>query len=224
MSLYRDFNDYMNLSEELLLALNRELLPDGTIHWQERQIDMSPPFKRVKFMDIISEKSCLTIAQLWDEAEVNAHIKKQFPEEPLPPTFGKMLELLFDCYVEKTLIDPTFVTYYPKAISPLSKTSRLDERETERFELYVAGMEIANGFSELNDPLEQRKRFEEQLRNRESGDDEAQMIDNNFLQALEYGMAPAAGEGIGIDRLVMLYSGASSIKEVILFPLLRPKE
>jgi lysyl-tRNA synthetase class 2 len=178
----------------------------------------------MKFMEAISEKAGLTIEQLWDEAAVKGHIKKHFPEEAQPPTFGKMLELLFDFYVEKTLIEPTFVTYYPKMISPLSKTSRLDERETERFELFIAGMEIANGFSELNDPLEQRKRFEEQSRNRERGDVEAQLIDNNFLQALEYGMAPAAGEGIGIDRLVMLYTGAPSIKEVILFPLLRPKE
>ena len=222
--LYRDFNDYMNLTEELLLTLNRELLPDGTILWQDQKIRVAAPFKRVKFMEAISEKAGLTPEQLWDEGQVRTHIQKHFPEEPVPPTFGKMLELLFDFYVEKTLIEPTFVTYYPKEISPLSKASRLDERETERFELYIAGMEIANGFSELNDPLEQRKRFEEQLRNRERGDEEAQLIDNSFLQALEYGMAPAAGEGIGIDRLVMLYTGAASIKEVILFPLLRPKE
>jgi len=222
--LYRDFKDYINLTEELLLTLNRELLPDGAIQWQDQKINMAPPFKRVKFMEVIAENSGLTLEQLWDEGQVKGHIQKHFPKEPVPPTFGKMLELLFDFYVEKTLIEPTFVTYYPKAISPLSKVSRLDERETERFELYIAGMEIANGFSELNDPLEQRKRFEEQLLNRERGDDEAQLIDNNFLQALEYGMAPAAGEGIGIDRLVMLYTGAASIKEVILFPLLRPKE
>lgn len=222
--LYRDFNDYMNLTEELLLALGRELLPDGSIQWQERKIPVAAPFRRVKFMEAIGEKSGLTPEQLWDEEKVKGHIQKHFPEEPVPPTFGKMLELLFDFYVEKTLVEPTFVTYYPKAISPLSKVSRLDERETERFELFIAGMEVANGFSELNDPLEQRRRFEEQLRNRERGDEEAQLIDNNFLQALEYGMAPAAGEGIGIDRLVMLYTGAASIKEVILFPLLRPKE
>jgi lysyl-tRNA synthetase class 2 len=135
-----------------------------------------------------------------------------------------MLELIFDKYVEPALIEPVFVTYYPKAISPLSKVSRMDQRETERFELYVAGMEIANGFSELNDPVDQRCRFETQLQDREKGDDEAQLLDNEFLQALEYGMPPAAGEGLGIDRLVMLYSGANSIKEVILFPLLRPKE
>ena len=222
--LYRDFNDYMDLTEQLLLGLGRELLPDGALIWQEKRIVLEPPFKRVKFMEAIAEKTGLATGQLWDEECVKEHIQRHFPDEPLPPTFGKMLELLFDCYVEKTLVDPTFVTYYPKAISPLSKGSRLDDRETERFELYIAGMEIANGFSELNDPLEQRKRFEDQVRARERGDDEAQLIDTSFLQALEHGMAPAAGEGIGIDRLVMLFTGAASIKEVILFPLLRPKE
>ncbi len=222
--LYRDFNDYMDLTEQLLAGLSRGMLPGDAIQWQDMKIALTPPFKRVKFMEAIAEKSGLKPEQLWDESAVQLHIKKHFPEEPLPPTYAKMLELLFDNYVEKSLVEPTFVTYYPKAISPLSKTSRLDERETERFELYIAGMEIANGFSELNDPLEQRKRFEEQVRNREKGDDEAQLIDNGFLQALEYGMAPAAGEGIGIDRLVMLFTGAASIKEVILFPLLRPRE
>jgi lysyl-tRNA synthetase class 2 len=222
--LYKDFNDYMSLTEELLLGLNRDLLPDNTIHWQEKTISLQPPFKRVKFMAIIAEKTGLALEELWNEEILKKFIARQFPAEPLPPTYGKMLELLFDFYVEKTLIEPTFVINYPKAISPLSKASRLDERETERFELYIAGMEIANGFSELNDPLEQRRRFEAQLQDREKGDDEAQLIDNNFLNALEYGMAPAAGEGIGIDRLVMLYTGAATIKEVILFPLLRPRE
>jgi lysyl-tRNA synthetase class 2 len=223
--LYRDFNDYMNLTEELLQGLNRDLaLAEDTIRWQDKSISMRPPFKRVKFMEIIAEKSGLALDELWDEEFLKKHIGRQFPDEPPPPTFGKMLELMFDFYVEKTLLEPTFVIHYPKAISPLSKVSRLDERETERFELYIAGMEIANGFSELNDPLEQRRRFEAQLQDREKGDDEAQLIDNNFLNALEYGMAPAAGEGIGIDRLVMLYTGAATIKEVILFPLLRPRE
>jgi lysyl-tRNA synthetase class 2 len=222
--LYKDFNDYMSLTEDLLQGLNREILPDNTIHWQEKSISLLPPFKRVKFMEIIAEKSGLQEEQLWDEEVLKKHIVRQFPDEPLPPTFGKMLELLFDFHVEKNLIEPTFIINYPKAISPLSKVSRLNERETERFELYIAGMEIANGFSELNDPQEQRRRFETQLQDREKGDDEAQLIDNNFLTALEYGMAPAAGEGIGIDRLVMLYTGTASIKEVILFPLLRPRE
>ncbi|MCU0276594.1 MAG: lysine--tRNA ligase, partial [Acidobacteria bacterium] len=222
--LYRDAGDFMDLSEQLLLDLAAELLVDNTLEWQGHRIALAPPFRRVKFMEAIAQASGLALEQLWDEAAVRAHIAARFAEEALPPTFGKMLELLFDAYVEKTLIEPTFVTGYPKIISPLSKASRADARETERFELYVAGMEIANGFSELNDPLEQRRRFEEQARDRERGDDEAQRIDNGFLQALEHGMAPAAGEGIGIDRLVMLFTGAASIKEVILFPLLRPRE
>ncbi|HOW45009.1 MAG TPA: lysine--tRNA ligase [Candidatus Aminicenantes bacterium] len=222
--LYRDFNDYMDLSEQLLLDLAGELLPDAVLRWQGKEIPLTPPFRRVKYMDAIAEKSGLAPEELWDEAAVRGHIAQALPNEPLPPTYGKMLDLLFSHYVEDGLDEPTFVTYFPKAISPLSKASRLDERETERFELYIAGMEIANGFSELNDPLEQRRRFEAQARDRERGDDEAQLIDNGFLTALEHGMAPAAGEGIGIDRLVMLFTGAASIKDVILFPLLRPKE
>lgn len=175
-------------------------------------------------MELISEKSGVALEDLWDENKLLSFIKGKFSEDEIPPTFGKMLDLMFDHYVEKHLIQPTFVTYYPKAISPLSKVSRGDKRETERFELFIAGMEIANGFSELNDPVEQRRRFESQVKDREKGDDEAQVVDNDFLKALEHGMPPAAGEGIGIDRLVMLYTGAENIKEVILFPTLRPKE
>jgi lysyl-tRNA synthetase class 2 len=174
-------------------------------------------------MDLVSEKAGIPTDQLWHENKLKEFIKKNLPEEEMPPTYGKMLELMFDHYVEPTLIDPTFVTYYPKVISPLSKKSRQDDKETERFELFIAGMEIANGFSELNDPLDQRQRFEAQALDREKGDEEAQMIDNDFLRALEHGMAPAAGEGIGIDRLIMIYTGTHSIKEIILFPLLRPK-
>jgi lysyl-tRNA synthetase class 2 len=174
-------------------------------------------------MDLICEKSGISLEELWDEEKLSAFIEAHIPEEEIPPTYGKMLEAMFDHYVEGSLQEPIFVTYYPKAISPLSKRSRLDDRETERFELYAAGMEIANGFSELNDPIDQRSRFEAQVRDREKGDEEAQVIDEEFLTALEHGMAPAAGEGVGIDRLVMLYSGTNSIKEVILFPLLRPK-
>jgi lysyl-tRNA synthetase class 2 len=143
----------------------------------------------------------------------------------MPPTFGKKIELMFDHYVEASLEEPIFITHYPKVISPFSKRSREDDRLTERFELFIAGMELANGFSELNDPLDQRQRFEAQLLDRGKGDEEmAQTIDQDFLRALEQGMPPAAGEGLGIDRLVMLYTGNNSIKEVILFPLLKPKE
>jgi lysyl-tRNA synthetase class 2 len=221
--LYKDFNDYMKLTEDLIQVLNKNLTENDQIQYEDKKISMKPPFKRVKYMDLICRQAGISLEDLWDEAKLKSFIQEHIPAEELPPTYGKMLELVFDHYVEESLQEPTFVTYYPKAISPLSKRSRLDERETERFELYIAGMEVANGFSELNDPLDQRSRFESQVTDREKGDDEAQVIDEDFLTALEHGMAPAAGEGVGIDRLVMLYSGTNSIKEVILFPLLRPK-
>ena len=222
--LYRDFNFYMTLTEELIEKLNAQFLKDDHILWRDEKISLKPPFKKAKFMELLSRETGLSLDELWQETVVKDFIARNIQDEQCPTTYGKMLELLFDRVVEPVLMEPIFVTYYPKAISPLSKVSRLDHRETERFELYVAGMEIANGFSELNDPMDQRMRFEDQLKNREKGDEEAQLLDNEFIRALEYGMPPAAGEGVGIDRLVMLYSGTTSIKEVILFPLLRPKE
>jgi lysyl-tRNA synthetase class 2 len=222
--LYKDFNYYMKLTEDLIEKLNTQFLENDTLEYEGKTLNMKPPFKRIKFMESICEKSGISLEDLWHEEKLRGFIEEHIPSEEAPPTFGKMLELMFDFYVEGSLQEPVFVTHYPKAISPLSKWSREDDRETERFELFIAGMEIANGFSELNDPLDQRKRFESQAQDREKGDDEAQVIDEDFLTALEHGMPPAAGEGIGIDRMVMLYSGANSIKEVILFPLLRPKE
>jgi lysyl-tRNA synthetase, class II len=221
--LYKDYNHYMKLTEDIIEVLNNNLLQDDAIEYEGKRISMKPPFKRIKFMEYISEKSGIALDDLWDEEKLKTFIQENLPTEEVPPTFGKMLELMFDHYVEPCLQEPTFVTHHPKAISPLSKRSRQDPRETERFELFVAGMEIANGFSELNDPIDQRERFESQAKDREMGDDEAHVVDEDFLTALEHGMAPAAGEGIGIDRLVMLYSGTNSIKEVILFPLLRPR-
>jgi len=221
--LYQDFEYYIKLTEDLFEVLNKNILNDDYIEYEGKKICMKPPFKRAKYMDLLCEKSGISPEDSWNEEKLKAFIEEHIPDEDVPPTYGKMLELMFDHYVEPSLQEPTFVTYYPKVISPLSKRSRLDERETERFELYVAGMEVANGFSELNDPIDQRNRFEAQVKDREKGDDEAQVIDEDFLTALEYGMGPAAGEGLGIDRLIMLYSGTNSIKEVILFPLLRPK-
>ncbi|UCH98307.1 MAG: lysine--tRNA ligase [Candidatus Aminicenantes bacterium] len=221
--LYKDFNYYMKLTEDLIAVLNENILGGDHIEYEGKKLCMKPPFKREKYMDLICQKAGISLEELWDEEKLRAFIEKHMPEEEMPPTYGKMLELMFEHYVEDSLQDPTLVMYYPRVISPLSKRSRLDDRETERFELYVAGMEVANGFSELNDPMDQRSRFEGQVKDREKGDEEAQVIDEDFLAALEQGMGPAAGEGIGIDRLVMLYSGTNSIKEVILFPLLRPK-
>jgi lysyl-tRNA synthetase class 2 len=221
--LYKDFNYYMKLTEDLVGSLNDAFLENDCLEYEGKTVSMKAPFKRAKYMELICEKSGISLGDLWDEAKLAVFIKENIESEEVPPTYGKMLELMFDHYVEESLWEPTFVTYYPKAISPLSKRSRQDERETERFELYIAGMEVANGFSELNDPMDQRARFEAQSKDREKGDDEAHVVDEDFLTALEHGMAPAAGEGIGIDRLIMIYSGVNSIKEVILFPLLRPK-
>lgn len=222
--LYKDYNHYMELTEALFAELNREFIPSGNLEWHGKQINLHPPFERRSFMDAIAERAHVEMDLLWDENRLAQHIRQHLHNEEMPPTYGKMLEWMFDHYLEEALVQPTFITDYPKVISPLSKVSRRDPRLTERFELFVAGMEIANGFSELNDPIDQRARFEAQVADREKGDDEALWIDYNFLEALEYGMAPAAGEGIGIDRLVMLYTATPSIKEIILFPLLRPKE
>ncbi|HNX96469.1 MAG TPA: lysine--tRNA ligase [Candidatus Aminicenantes bacterium] len=221
--LYHDYHHYIALTEELLAGLAAEFLSDGVMRWQGKEIPIQPPFRQVPFMGAIIEGSGIAAEDLWDEERLKGWIARHHPAVEMPPTFGKMLELMFDEYVEPGLQQPTFVIDYPKAISPLAKSHRHDARLTERFEFFIAGMEIANGFSELNDPIDQRQRFEAQVQDRAKGDDEALWIDQNFLFALEHGMAPAAGEGLGIDRLVMLLSGAASIKEVILFPQLKPE-
>ncbi len=222
---YNDFNANMELTEQLFEKLNEKFLnEDKKIVWQDREISMQTPFRRAKFMDLISEKAKVDKEILWDEDKLRNHIKTNYKNEECPPTFGKMLDFLFDKHVEDSLYEPIFVTHHPKLLSPLSKPCKEDPRETERFELFIGGMELANGYSELNDPIDQKERFLEQVKDKEKGDDEAQAIDNDFVTALEHGMPPATGEGVGIDRLVMIYSGAPNIKEVILFPALRPKE
>ncbi|MCA1927644.1 MAG: lysine--tRNA ligase, partial [Calditerrivibrio sp.] len=137
---------------------------------------------------------------------------------------GKIVLEIFESQVEDKLIQPTFIINYPKEVSPLAKSSRNNPEITERFELFIAGMEVANGFNELNDPMDQFERFEKQVKAKESGDEEAQMMDNDYIRALEYGLPPTAGEGLGVDRLVMLLTNTKSIREVILFPQLRPED
>ncbi len=222
--LYRDFNYYMDLTEELFAFLNEKLAPKGLLTTDGRPLNLQPPFPRKRFMELLAEAGGVEEELFRSEAGLDEFIRSRFPDTEFPSTYGRRLDSLFSMLVEEKLQQPTFVTHHPKVISPLAKESRDDARDTERFELYVAGMEIANGFSELNDPLEQRRRFAAQLADRERGDDEAQLLDESFLESLEHGMAPAAGEGIGIDRLVMVYSGMRSIREVILFPLLRTRE
>ena len=218
------FEELMDLTEELVSGLAVEVGGSTTLPFGDHEIDYSAPWRRVRMDEAVAEATGLE-RPLTVEA-MRAHHLANNPdvdESKLPSTYGKWLEELFEIHVEPSLVNPTFVTHFPTEISPLSRRSDAEPDVTERFELFVAGREIANGFSELNDPVDQAARFEAQVAAKEGGDDEAMFFDSDYVKALSYGMPPTAGEGIGIDRLVMLLTNQSSIREVILFPTLRNK-
>lgn len=219
---YSDYNDMMNLTEELLHMLCLTLLQAEEFPYGEERISFRTPFSRLKYKEAIIDLSGLAPGRLENPPEVISFAAGLAGETP-PLSYAKALDLIFDKRVKPKIVQPTFITHIPKEISPLAKASREDPGETERFELVVAGMEIANAFSELSDPREQRLRFEQQAEEKEKGVEESHWIDLDYVQALEYGMPPTGGEGIGIDRLTMLLANRRSIREVILFPLLRPK-
>jgi lysyl-tRNA synthetase class 2 len=219
---YSDFYDMMNLTEELLHSLCMTLLNGEEFPYGEQVISFRKPFARLKYMDAVVTHSGLAPGRFERPKEVISFAAGLAPESP-PLSYAKALDLIFDKLVKPRIIQPTFVTNLPKEISPLAKASRDNPEETERFELIVAGMEIANAFSELSDPQEQRRRFEQQAEEKKTGNEESHWIDLDYVQALEYGLPPTGGEGIGIDRLTMLLTNRKSIREVILFPLLRPK-
>ena len=220
---YSDYGAMMDLTEELVTDLARTLLGTLQLPYGDRTISLERPWPRIKFKDALVRYSGLPAGRLEDRAGLTAYADELAPDKA-PLSYGKALDVLFDKFVKHNLVQPTFVINPPREISPLAKASRDNPDEAERFELMVAGMEIANAFSELTDPAEQRARFEQQAEERRRGDDEAHVIDDDYIQALEYGLPPTGGEGIGIDRLVMLLADKRSIREVILFPLLRPKE
>ncbi|HEY7676864.1 MAG TPA: amino acid--tRNA ligase-related protein, partial [Candidatus Methylomirabilis sp.] len=226
---YADYHDLMDLTEALLPEVAREVLGGTRIAYQGRPIALDPPYPRLPFLDALARiggladvEGLVARAAGGDLSDLKAVAAREGVACPEFWGWGKILGEVFERRVESHLVAPTFITDFPLEVSPLAKRSEKDPRLVQRFELYVAGMEVANAYSELNDPAEQRARFEEQRRRRLRGDDEAQAVDEEFLRALEFGMPPAAGEGIGIDRLVMLLADAASIREVILFPLLRP--
>lgn len=219
---YCDYNDMMNMAEELIHSLSQELLGTDEVTFGEHKISFKRPWKRIKFMEALSHYSGLAPSRFNDRAGI-FELATSLAGEGTKLTYGKALDVIFDKYVKPNLIQPTFITHPPKEISPLAKASKDNPEEAERFELMIAGMEIANAFTELTDPAEQKKRFEEQAEARKQGDEESHVIDNDYVQALEYGLPPTGGQGIGIDRLVMIFSNRKSIREVILFPLLRPK-
>jgi lysyl-tRNA synthetase, class II len=220
---YATWEDLATLTEEMLAAVAREVTGGLTLPYGDWTIDLTPPWPRRSMADLVAEKTGLAAASLLEPDVIRPLAERTGGIERATMTPGELLGVVFERLVEPDLIQPTFVTHFPVELSPLARRNDADPRLVDRFELYVARNEVANAFSELNDPDDQRARFEAQLAAKAAGDEEAHAMDDDYVRALEHGMPPAAGEGIGIDRLVMLLTGATSIREVILFPHLRPE-
>jgi len=220
---YSDYNDMMRLVEEMLVHIAREVLGDTKLACNGKPIDLGLPWQRLYLREAIKEYCGIDFEDYPDSASLRARMAETGMEVEPSKGRGRLIDELISTSVEPKLIQPTFLLDYPVEMSPLAKRKRGDDRLVERFEGFVAGMEIANAFTELNDPLEQRERFRQQLKERVA-DEEVEIADEDFLQALEYGMPPTGGLGIGIDRLVMLLANQQSVREVILFPQLKTKE
>ncbi len=220
---YADYEDLMELTEQLLSQIVRTVCGDHTVAYQGRDIRFRPPWPRLTLEEALVKLGGLSREEVRSEGSLRS--AAQASDIAIRPGWGwaKLLTELFEARVEEQLIQPTFITDFPAELSPLAKARADDSRYAQRFELYVAGLEVANAYTELNDPREQRRRLEVQAKARAAGDEEAHYMDDDFVRALEYGLPPTAGEGIGIDRLVMLLTDAPSIRDVILFPLLRPE-
>jgi lysyl-tRNA synthetase class 2 len=218
---YATYEDMMAMTEELLCSIVQDLLGNLRLTYQGKEIDFSPPWKRIPFKESLVEYGEVDPSVITDFTQAAEMAKGLNLEVKQGASHGRVLADLFDELVEPKLTQPTFVTLYPTDVSPLSRRNPENPEVVDRFELFVAGREIANGFSELNDPIDQRGRFLQQLREKGAETNPSLQIDEDFLRALEHGMPPTAGEGIGIDRLVMLLTDAPSIRDVIFFPLLR---
>lgn len=226
LELYQAYVDYyamMELTELLVAETAREVCGGTRITYQTQAIDLTPPWSRRSMADLVLEHTGIDFLAIQSPATARSEARRLGIEVPDAATWGHALYAVFEARVEATLIQPIHVTGFPRDISPLTKADRSDPRLTERFETFIHGGEYANAYSELNDPLDQLARFEAQMRERALGDEEAQRLDKDFLTALEYGMPPAGGLGIGIDRLVMLLTDSASIRDVIAFPTLRPR-
>lgn len=221
---YATFEDLMDLTEELISHLAQKVCGSTIVNYQGDDLDFTPgKWQRIRFFESLEKIGGHSADFYTDYESLYKYIRQRGEKVIEGESLAKLQEKLFDVDVETKLIQPTFIYHYPTEISPLSRRNDENPDVTDRFELFVAGRELANAFSELNDPADQRSRFELQEEEKEAGDVEAHRMDEDYLRALEYGMPPAAGEGIGIDRLVMLLTDAASIREVILFPLLRPE-
>ena len=221
---YADYGDMMELVEGLVGGLVEYVLGTRRIERYGTTLDFTPPFRRVTFIEGIRERAGLDLRTASDEEMRRVLLRRGEPAEAVEPlTGGRLQDEVFRVFLEPELVQPTFVLDYPKPLSPLAKEHRSDPALTERFELFIGGKELANAFSELNDPDDQRRRFEDQVRQRAAGDQEAHTFDADYIRALEYGMPPAGGVGIGIDRLLMIVADQPSIRDVILFPAMRPE-
>jgi len=221
---YADYNDLMDITEAMFKGIASKVVGKEVIEYQGQEIDFSKPFARISVADSVLEKNpSLSHDDLHDLEKLSAYAKGMGIDVKKTYGLGKVLIEIFEKTVEEKLSDPTFITEYPVEVSPLSRRNDSNLEVTDRFELFIAGREIANGFSELNDAEDQAERFQHQVAEKDAGDDEAMHYDADYIRALEYGMPPTAGQGIGIDRLVMLFTDSSTIRDVLLFPHMRPE-
>ena len=221
---YADFHDMMDICEGIISGAAKEILGTYEVEWMGEKVNLAPGWRRMTMVEAVKEYVGIDFGAITDNAEAVAAAKAKGVElaDAAEKTWGNALYACFDQKVEEHLIQPTFITMYPVEVSPLTKRSPEDPRLTERFEAFICHSEMGNAYSELNDPIDQRGRFMKQVEQRERGDDETEMLDEDFLNAMEYGMPPTGGMGIGIDRCVMLLTGSDSIREVILFPTMKP--
>ena len=221
---YADFNTMADIAEGVITTAAQKLLGTYQIKWMGHDIDLTPGWARMTMVEAVKKYTGIDFAEITDDRKAVGAARKIGVELPATAdrTWGNALYECFDQRVEEHLIQPTFITMYPVEVSPLSKRSPEDPRLTERFELFICHSELANAFSELNDPIDQKERFQKQVELRDRGDEEAGMMDEDFLTALEYGLPPTGGMGMGIDRMVMMLTGTDSIREIILFPTMKP--
>ncbi len=223
-SAYEDYNDMMDITEDLFSELASELYNKTTINYQGTEINMAKGFKRITMMGAIKEVTGIDFNEIKNDEEARNIAKNIEVEVTDNETWGKVMNEVFEAKVEETLIQPTFIYDYPIEVSPLTKKKPEDPRLVERFEVFIGGREYGNAYSELNDPIDQKERFEIQDKMRDAGNEEANMMDDDFINALEYGMPPTGGLGIGVDRLIMLLTDSYSIRDVLLFPTMKPQK
>ncbi|MCA9828952.1 MAG: lysine--tRNA ligase [Dehalococcoidia bacterium] len=221
---YSDYNGVADMVETMVSSVAQEVLGRTTVTWRDHEIDLAPPWHRLTMRDALLDHSGIDLFEVRTEAAMRTELTRRGVTAAPTSGYGKLVDEAVSHFVEPHLIQPTFLLDYPVELSPLAKRKPEDPRFVERFEVFIGGFELGNAYTELNDPIEQRARFEEQVRLKAAGDDEAELMDEDFLFALEHGMPPCGGFGMGIDRLVMVLTGQASIREVILFPQLRSQK